>query len=212
MLSQSARKDAKFWNRIAKRYSNKPVPDQRVYDEKLTRSDAYLSTDYQVLELGCGTGSTALHHAPKVKHILATDISDSMIAIAEEKASAAGITNVNFEIATIDDVINTAQTFDVILAHSLLHLLQNPDVEIQKIRTLLNSGGLLITSTPCISEFMPLMRYVFPLGRFVGLMPYIGVFSEAQLHTWFTDAGFELEERWLPAPKSGVYLVHRLIS
>ena len=28
----------------------------------------------EVLELACGTGSTAIHHAPFVKHILAVDI------------------------------------------------------------------------------------------------------------------------------------------
>ena len=42
----------------------------------------------EVLEFGCGTGGTAIIHAPYVKHIRAIDISGNMIAIAKGKAEA----------------------------------------------------------------------------------------------------------------------------
>jgi ubiquinone/menaquinone biosynthesis C-methylase UbiE len=78
-----------------------------------------------VLELGCGTGTTALHHAPHVKHIRAVDISAKMLEIARAKAEAAGVTNVTFETASVEDLRSTAETYDVVMVHSLLHLLDD---------------------------------------------------------------------------------------
>ncbi len=51
----------------------------------------------EVLEFGCGTGTTAITHAPYVKHIRAIDISSNMIEIAQRKADAKNIKNVTFE-------------------------------------------------------------------------------------------------------------------
>ena len=39
-----------------------------------------------LLELGCGTGSTTITHAPYVKYILAIDISSKKIDLAQGKA------------------------------------------------------------------------------------------------------------------------------
>jgi ubiquinone/menaquinone biosynthesis C-methylase UbiE len=44
----------------------------------------------EVLEFGCGTESTAIAHAPYVKHIQALDISSKMIDIAQGKAQGFG--------------------------------------------------------------------------------------------------------------------------
>ncbi len=77
----------KFWDRIADKYSKKPVPDEAVYQKKLRITRDYLRPDSEVLEFGCGTGSTAIAHAPFVSRILANDISSRMIEIAERKAA-----------------------------------------------------------------------------------------------------------------------------
>jgi ubiquinone/menaquinone biosynthesis C-methylase UbiE len=78
--------DARFWNRIARRYARMKVPDEASYRHKLDRTRAYLGPGPEVFEFGCGTGTTALHHAPHVAHVRAVDISPAMIAIAREKA------------------------------------------------------------------------------------------------------------------------------
>ena len=54
----------RFWDRIADRYAAKPVPDQAVYERKLQITRTLLHPQAEVLELGCGTGSTALALAP----------------------------------------------------------------------------------------------------------------------------------------------------
>ena len=82
-------RDARFWDKRAEKYSQRPVGDQATYEKKLEITRSYFRPDSEVLEMGCGTGSTALSHAPLVKHILATDISPGMIDIAKGKRSEA---------------------------------------------------------------------------------------------------------------------------
>ena len=58
-------KETQFWDRIAPRYAKSPVRDQAAYEHTLDRVAHYLRPEHQVLELGCGTGTTAVHLAPK---------------------------------------------------------------------------------------------------------------------------------------------------
>ena len=81
--------DAQFWNKIARRYAANPVKDMSSYEQTLERAGSYLHADDSVLELGCGTATTALILAPQVTQYTATDIADEMIAIGREKAADA---------------------------------------------------------------------------------------------------------------------------
>ena len=51
---------ARFWDRIAERYSKSPVADEAAYQKKLQVTREYFRPDMEVLEIGCGTGSTAI--------------------------------------------------------------------------------------------------------------------------------------------------------
>ena len=90
-------KSARLWDRFAGRYSKQPIADESAYQKKLQVTREYLRPDMDILEFGCGTGSTAIIHAPYVKHIHAIDISSKMIEIAREKAAVAKVENVIFE-------------------------------------------------------------------------------------------------------------------
>ena len=79
---------SRFWDKIADRYAKKPVSDEAAYQKKLRVTRDYLRPDMDVLEFGCGTGSTAITHAPFVKHIQAIDISSRMIEIAHGKVTS----------------------------------------------------------------------------------------------------------------------------
>ena len=58
----------------------------------------------RLLEVVCGTGTTAIAHAPHVAHIRGTDLSARMIAIARARAVEAGMANVRFDQAAVDDL------------------------------------------------------------------------------------------------------------
>jgi SAM-dependent methyltransferase len=116
---------ARFWDRIAEWYARQPIADEAAYTGKLEVTRGYLRPDMEVLEIGCGTGGTAIAHAPHVKHIRAIDISAKMIAIAMTKAATAEAKNVDFEQASIDELNVADGSLDAVLALGILHLLNN---------------------------------------------------------------------------------------
>ena len=175
-------KDVRFWDKRAEKYSQRPVADQETYEKKLEITRSYFRPDSEVLEMGCGTGSTALAHAPYVKHILATDISPGMINIAKGKAEAGQVENITFETRAVDDHDIPESRYDVIMAHNLLHLLKDPEAAIVAAFRGLKPGGVFVTSSACIGDMSWYFRILAPVGHFLRLFPLIKVFTQAQLN------------------------------
>ena len=145
-------KTVDFWDARAQGYAKSPVGDEEAYKEKLATTQRYFDADSQVVEFGCGTGTTAIHHAPFVQRIVATDISSNMIEIARQKAVAADITNVEFHCTALEDFEAEDASFDVVMAHSILHLLEDPEQAIKLSYRLLKPGGVFVTSTACLGD------------------------------------------------------------
>lgn len=205
----STDRSARFWDRIAVRYAAKPVPDETVYERKLAITREYLNPQAKVLELGCGTGSTAIAHAPYVQQILATDISPKMIEIARGKATAAEIRNVDLECCAVDEVNLPDANLGAVLALSVLHLIENWCGAIVAAHRMLKPGGVLVSSTVCLDDGFSLMRLVAPAGRRLGVLPRLSFFTRKTLENTMISAGFQLEYSWQPAPRRGVFLVAR---
>ena len=199
----------KFWDRIADKYARSPISDQAAYERKLDQSRAWFTPHTRVLEIGCGTGTTAIAHAPHVHSILATDISSRMIDIAREKAGAAGLDNVRFEQQSIGELAVADATYDVVMAHSILHLVDERAPVINDIYRWLRPGGLLIASTACLGDALGFFRYVGPVGRWLGLVPLVRVFTRAELEADIGAAGFSLETSWQPGRTKAVFTIAR---
>jgi len=203
---------AVFWDRAAEKYSDKPVADEVAYQKKLRLTQRYLRPDMQVLELGCGTGSTAVVHAPFVKHVRATDISSKMIGIAKSKATAANVENITFEVASTKELAVEKNSQDVVMAHSVLHLLKNTDAAVANIHSMLKRGGVFVTSTPCLGDIGGMFKYIAPVATFLRLIPLINVFTERELIESIEQAGFDVELKWQPAKDKAVFIVARKIA
>lgn len=200
---------ARFWDKIAVRYSKKPVSDEAAYQKKLAVTREHFGPETSVLEFGCGTGSTAILHAPHVQHILATDISPKMIEIAKEKARAENVENVRFDVASIETLDAPDASFDVVLGLSILHLLEDMDAAIEKVFRLLKPGGVFISSTVCMADRMKWFRFVVPFGRALGLMPYVNIISKAELEQSLISAGLSIEYNWHPDGGLVAFIVAR---
>ena len=189
----------KFWDNTAEQYSQQPIADEAAYQKKLQVTQKYFKPDMEVLEFGCGTGSTAIAHAPYVKHIQAIDFSSKMIEIARSKAIANKIENVTFKQLTIDELSVGDYTLDVVLGLNVLHLLENKEEVIAKVYKMLKPGGLFVTSTVCLGDTMKWFKIVKPIGQFLGLMPTVVVFTKKELSDSLTDAGFTIDYHWQPS-------------
>jgi ubiquinone/menaquinone biosynthesis C-methylase UbiE len=202
-------RSARFWDRLAERYAKMPVRDTATYQKKLEVTRSYFRPEMEVLEIGCGTGSTALAHAPYVTQVRAFDISANMLAIARGKAQAAQVSNVRFEQGSIESVDLPVHSVDALLALNLLHLVDDPAAFIRRAHALLKPGGIFVTSTPCLGDAMAFMKYVAPLGVALGLMPPVRVFGMAELLDSMRTSGFAIEHEWLPGKYKALFVVAR---
>ncbi len=203
-----ARLNTHFWNWIAKKYARDPIADQNTYQKKLEMTRKYMSPDMQIAEIGCGTGTTAIAHAPYVKHIHASDVSKNMLAIAEENTQAQGINNITFTRSMVEDLNHGKNSLDMVMAHSILHLLKDKETTIKNIYSMLKPGGTFVSSTVCIAnQWAP--KIFLPIGNFLGLLPFVDFLSPEELVTSITDAGFEIAEQFHPNKDRAIFIVAR---
>jgi len=200
------RQSAEFWDRVAPGYSEQPIRDTASYARKLTATQSLMRPDMEVLELGCGTGSTALEHAPHVAHIDATDVSPAMIAIGRGKAEQACVDNVSFIEADVE-ALAADRNYDMVLALNLLHLLPDRTAALAKIHRLLKPGGLFVSSTVCLSDRMWFLRPVVPVMQWIGKAPYVSFVSAANMLGEVTAAGFQAQEHWTHGRANSLFLI-----
>ncbi len=187
----STTRDARFWDRMARRYAKAKISDQGGYDRTLERVRALLDPNARVLELGCGTGSTALRLAGGVQSYLATDISAQMIAIANEKHAVSPVEGLGFRTATVESLASEPDRYDAVLGFNYLHLVRDPQTALRHIHGLLVPGGLFLSKTPCLGDMNILIRgALLPVMRTVGLAPHVSAFDAQGLIKMIGAAGF----------------------
>lgn len=182
----------RFWNRIARKYAADPIADEAGYERTLARTRDFLAPHHEVLEMGCGTGTTALRLAPAVRWLHATDVSAQMIAIARERQAASGQRGVEFRLADADGALGAAERFDAVLAFNLLHLVSDLSATLREVASVLRPGGLLISKTPCIDEMSPLIGWLVPLAQVLGKAPPVLRLDALQIQAALQRQGFDV--------------------
>lgn len=187
---------ARFWDRAARKYAAAKIADEAGYEVTLTRVQALLQPEDSVLEIGCGTGSTALRLAPSTRRLLGTDVSPQMIAIAREKLAArsAPMPQLRFAVADAEAPALHRNCHDAVLAFNVLHLVLSLDDALQAMLQVLKPGGLFISKTPCLAEMNPIItRLLIPLMRAVGKAPELLIFDAEHLRSAFERNGLVIE-------------------
>jgi 2-polyprenyl-3-methyl-5-hydroxy-6-metoxy-1,4-benzoquinol methylase len=194
-------KAEKFWDRLARTW-DKPTEESDQSDTKvLARTRPYLKAADTVLDYGCAMGIVDLKLAAAVEAIHGIDVSSKMIAAAREAAEARKVANVSYTKATVFDESLERESFEVVLAFNIFHLLEDAPKALQRIDELLKPGGLLISVTPCLGEkgTLPVrtaMLLVSLAGR-LGMIPHVWRCTVGELLGSMDAAGLvtiEIEE------------------
>ncbi|EAW37731.1 class I SAM-dependent methyltransferase [Lyngbya sp. PCC 8106] len=142
----------------------------------------------QILDLGCGTGSTTLRlkQAFPEAEVIGIDLSPYMLVVAELKAKKAGL-EIQFHHANAEDTGFPDGSFDLVSASLLFHETP-PDVAqtiTQESFRLLRVGGEMIV----LDGNQQTLRQNEWLTE-IFEEPYIKAYAAASLNAWMTQAGF----------------------
>jgi 2-polyprenyl-3-methyl-5-hydroxy-6-metoxy-1,4-benzoquinol methylase len=193
----------KFWDRFAKYSARQEEKIQLTDNRDYVSALKHLNVDDVVLEYGCGTGLLSNAIADGVKEIQAIDISAKMIEVAKSKARERRVENVTYTQTGIFDQRFRTESFNVILAFNVLHVLEDAQDSVQRIGELLVPGGLLISATPCLGQksksvfwrilLFPLRIVLFLAGK-VRIVPRIRFLKISEMDGLMASGGLQIVE------------------
>ena len=137
------RRRTDFWAKNAGRYDRFMRRDAAAYEQlyALLRPVVRSKT---VLELATGAGLIAKNIVSSAAHIEATDASEEMIAQAKRGNQSARL---HFSVQDMFHLPYADESFDVIIAANVLHILPEPERALSEIRRVLKDDGVLAAPT-----------------------------------------------------------------
>ncbi len=98
---------------------------------------------WSVLDVATAAGHTAFVFAPHVAHVLATDVTPEMLAVAAELATEKGMTNVAFEAADAQRLPFGDNRFDLVTCRIAPHHFPDVPAFVRESYRVLKAGGRL---------------------------------------------------------------------
>jgi ubiquinone/menaquinone biosynthesis C-methylase UbiE len=133
------------FNPVAANYSTSPIhasgPDLALMVEA-----AQLTGSETLLDATCGTAHTALTFAPHVAHVVALDLSASMLEQGRKLAEARGISNVEFRQGDAERLPYPDASFDIVTTRLGAHHIPNPLTALREFRRVVRPAGRLLIS------------------------------------------------------------------
>lgn len=114
----------------------------------------HLRPGLRLLDIGCGPGSITLGLAAAVAPgtVVGVDLRPEMVEQARALATARGVANVRFEVASAYALPFPDTSFDVAFAHTLLLHLREPVAALCEVRRVLHPGGVVGLRDPDLAS------------------------------------------------------------
>jgi SAM-dependent methyltransferase len=146
----------------------------------------------RTLDVATGTGFTAFVLAPKVRYVVATDLTPEMVEKAAELAEEQAIDNITFSVAAAESLPFATASLDLVTCRLAPHHFQDVPKFLSEVHRVLRTDGLLCLADSVSPESEKLIAWQ---NRVEALRDDSHVYGRppSQWDTMITDAGFSLE-------------------
>ena len=135
-----------IWDKLSPFYDFfETVYNGKCYKGIAEKIKEYVTEDDVVLECACGTGLLTVPMAQNCKKLIATDYSDGMLCQTKKKVTK--YANTTVEKASILELPFEDDTFDVVVAANVIHLLEEPAKAIAELRRVCKPKGTIVMPT-----------------------------------------------------------------
>ena len=135
-----------FWDKVSGVYDLfENIYNKSVYPSTGESVAKYIKNTDRVLECACGTGAISIFIAPVCKELLATDYSVGMLKQAKKKLK--NYDNIEYKMVDITDIEAEDNTFDIVVAGNVIHLLPDPQRAMKELTRVCKDGGRLVIPT-----------------------------------------------------------------
>jgi ubiquinone/menaquinone biosynthesis C-methylase UbiE len=207
-------KKEKYWSKFANTFDE----DQRYIVGGAVQQQAVLERlsgekDLgELIELGCGAGFYTKFLVANASHVVATDLSDEMLAVARTQLK--DLRNITVAKADCEKTAFPDGKFSSVFMANLIHIIENPLKTLQESHRILKNGGLLliVNHTGYGMKWFEIMKMGIRFLRRWGKPPPYSKskLSPDELRSLVESAGFKVEEVQLIGDRSkAIYLKGR---
>ncbi len=152
------------------------------------------------LDVATGGGHTALALSPHYRRIVASDLTDPMLASAERFIRSQGVTNVEFERADAEDLPFPNAAFDTISCRIAPHHFARIERFVQEVARVLKTGGIFLLEDSVVPE-EPALADWLNHAEALRDSTHVRSLKRSEWLTLLKGAGLQLEaERIFPKP------------
>ncbi|HEY31934.1 MAG TPA: class I SAM-dependent methyltransferase [Dehalococcoidia bacterium] len=199
-MSMADYRKEEYWSRFANNFNDDQTyvvgeAVQQAIFERLSGESGL----GELLEFGCGAGFFTKALAENASHVMATDLSDEMLAVARTQLK--DCQNVVVEKTDCERTNFTDEKFDSVFMANLVHVIESPSTVLQESCRILKGGGLLLIvdytgyGMKRFEIMKMVIRYLRKWGK-AGKPPgyFRGRLSPDELCSLVESAGFKVEE------------------
>ncbi len=199
-----------YWSRFPDTYDKKMkyvVREELI--EEIVQELNRLPELGELVEFGCGTGTYTETIVPKTKSMYATDLSDSLLAVARKRIGDHPKVTIQKENCMATSF--QSEALDSVLMANLIHVIENPNILLQECYRILKNNGILVIVT-FTDHGMELWEKIKMGVRFLkswGKPPvHTHSFSPDDLASMVKDAGFTIKTSKLIGNKTkALYII-----
>lgn len=164
-----------------------------------------VSADSVALDVACGPGIITVALAPRVREVVAFDLTAEMLSQARQRCTRSGLSNVTFRQGSATEMPFADGSFDAVVTRLSLHHFQHPAQPLAEMARVLKRGGAFVVADVSSSEVAeeselhnaieilrdPSHVRMLPESELLGLISDAGLVVEHHTH-W--DEAREFEE------------------